>query len=65
MEGHLPWAESATETYSTQLCAAEIQLTNQPTNQIQNFNEMHFCAKENRCPLLWLGIPITERLTDI
>jgi len=31
--GYRPWAETAIETCSTQLCATVIQITNQPTNQ--------------------------------
>lgn len=32
-DGYRPWAETAIETYSTQLCATVVQLANQSANQ--------------------------------
>jgi len=32
-DGYRPWAETAIETYSIQLCATAIQPTNRPTNK--------------------------------
>jgi len=37
-DAYRPWAETASETYSTQMCATEFQLTNQPTNQNSKLN---------------------------
>jgi hypothetical protein len=66
-DGYRPWAENVIETYSTQLCAREIQITDQPTNQTKskNLTNCIFARNENRCLLLWWGIPTPERIVDI